>query len=893
MTKGKNITDLGSMMDNTQVFRCFFDNSLVGYSIILSNGKMYLNRVFAEMLGYTETQLTNIRWQDIVHPDDVATTEAKMGEITSGKVKEAHLINRYIRKDRSIMWGETHGSMLPALENSSYLFSIIDISQRIKTQEQLDDLNTRYQTFLNFSSDMIFLKDKDFRYVFANQTMIDFLSIRREKIIGSTDTDILGKAAVVGCHKTDLLALARDGVVSSIEKMGDKVFESRKFKVPMQDGSFGIGAYLREITLQTMQAAELTQNIMAKEIIANCLIMPFKNTQEHLDYVLIESLKLTDSEYGLIYLFDDNTSELTLSSWTKNVDENCRILDKQIRHKLWETGAWADTVKLKSPLIINDFLHADMFQKGFPQGHIPIRRFISIPLFDNGKLVAMVGYANKPTDYDQDDVKTLSILMTGIWNIIQRSVDENKMARILAQKTSMFNNHEAVMLLLEPESGRIVDCNPAAIAFYGYSKAELQEMSIQQINKLPEPEVKALRLKALKKGKKYFTFPHQLKNGDVRYVDVYSSPIPYDDKTLLFSIIFDVTDRERAYEENKYISSHDYLTGLYNRRYFETQFEQLNKAGNYPLALIMGDVNNLKIINDSMGHDYGDSLLIRAAELFQADDIRIDIAARVGGDEFALLKTATNEIEIREIVKKLEQNMELQTETEKGKPILSVALGYAIQKDPGDRLNDLMRIAESFVYANKYFDEKSLKGQTVNVVMNALFEKSAREKGHSLRVGKISAHIATRLGMVSSDVNRIKTAGYLHDIGKIGIPDHILNKEGKLNEEEWKIMKSHVGRSYRILQNSGEFANLGEIVYSHHERWDGTGYPRGLKGERIPFEARILALADAFDAMTSNRTYHQKRTNEEAIDEIKHCSGKQFDPKLATIFIDIVKNEKL
>jgi putative nucleotidyltransferase with HDIG domain len=177
---------------------------------------------------------------------------------------------------------------------------------------------------------------------------------------------------------------------------------------------------------------------------------------------------------------------------------------------------------------------------------------------------------------------------------------------------------------------------------------------------------------------------------------------------------------------------------------------------------------------------------------------------------------------------------------------------------------------------------------TIDIVMNTLFEKSSRELMHSKRVSKLCGMIAMAIGADVNIVNQVRIAGLVHDIGKIGISENILNKPQLLNEKEWKEMKKHPASGWRILMSANEFSDLADFVLEHHERWDGKGYPKGLKGEQISLEARIIALADAYDAMTSPRTYREGLSKEEAVAELQRCAGHQFDPDITNIFINKV-----
>ncbi len=411
----------------------------------------------------------------------------------------------------------------------------------------------------------------------------------------------------------------------------------------------------------------------------------------------------------------------------------------------------------------------------------------------------------------------------------QKQILEEK-DRSIAQMEAMLKGHAAVMLILEAETGKILDANPAATDFYGYTREELLSMKVQDINMLPKEETKALRMAAMERQQRYFTFPHRLKSGEIRKVDVYACPIEYNEQRVLYSIVFDVTDRETALEEIKHMSFHDYLTGVYNRRYFEEEFKRLNVQRNFPLAVVMGDVNGLKLINDSFGHSQGDRVLIQAAQGIQKSLRDDDIVARLGGDEFGILLPNTTEEEATELLKRVQTNlnaMNKSVENELGNmALLSISFGYSVQKKQDDSLDFLMNEAEGFMNSRKRYDSRSLKSKTISLAMNTLFEKSPREKMHSERVGNTAASIGEWMGLSEEKVNLIRIAGYLHDIGKIGIPETMLNKKGKLNKQEWETMKLHAEKSWRILDNTSDYKDISNIVLCHHEKWDGaeTGF---------------------------------------------------------------------
>jgi diguanylate cyclase (GGDEF)-like protein/PAS domain S-box-containing protein/putative nucleotidyltransferase with HDIG domain len=346
-----------------------------------------------------------------------------------------------------------------------------------------------------------------------------------------------------------------------------------------------------------------------------------------------------------------------------------------------------------------------------------------------------------------------------------------------------------------------------------------------------------------------------------------------------------ITERKKAEENLIHLSYHDYLTVLYNRRFFEEELSRLDTERNLPLSIIMADINGLKLINDSFGHAKGDELLKKAATVIKQGCRADDIIARLGGDEFVILLPHTNSLTAGQVIKRIKSlllNQKVETID------ISVSFGYETKYTVEENIQDILKKAEDHMYRHKLYEGSSLRNKTINLIMNTLFEKSRREMMHSQRVSEICGAIAVHLSLDSETINQIETAGLLHDIGKMGIDEKILNKTERLNEEEWEEIKRHPEIGYRILSSINEFSEIANSIFEHHERWDGKGYPKGLRGEEISFQARIIAVADAYDAMTSERAYRKALRTEEALAEISKNADKQFDPGVVKVFIEKV-----
>jgi len=351
-------------------------------------------------------------------------------------------------------------------------------------------------------------------------------------------------------------------------------------------------------------------------------------------------------------------------------------------------------------------------------------------------------------------------------------------------------------------------------------------------------------------------------------------------------IVFrDYTEKWERLKQIQYINFHDDLTGLYNRRFFEAELSRLDVSRNYPMSIIMGDVNGLKLINDSFGHRLGDELLVKTANSLKEGCREDEIIARLGGDEFALILPNCSKTQTEKVVQRIKNSLSTQKISSME---LSISFGYATKTDIDQDIKEILKESENSMYSHKLFESSSMRSRTIDLISKTLFEKSAREQVHSERVSILSVKLAELLGFSRDEMNAIELIGLMHDIGKIGIEDNILNKPSQLSSEEYFQIKKHPEIGARILSSVLEFSEISTSVLQHHEYWDGNGYPQGLKGEEIGIEARIISIADAYDAMTSHRTYSKQKSKEEAINEITRCSGTQFDPLLTKIFIDMI-----
>lgn len=354
------------------------------------------------------------------------------------------------------------------------------------------------------------------------------------------------------------------------------------------------------------------------------------------------------------------------------------------------------------------------------------------------------------------------------------------------------------------------------------------------------------------------------------------------------SISRDITEPMKKQEEIAYINLHDYLTGLYNRRAFQERFDRLNEKNVYPMSLMMLDLNGLKLINDAFGHPKGDLALQMVAKVLE-NQLKDHFVARIGGDEFAAIIIGLSDSDLNQLKDRIIFNT---SQLNIVNMPLSISIGYETIDESGHDFNEIMKMAENNMYRQKITESMSVRNNAIKAIHKTLTDKYKDERIHCEKVSQLCYVIGLALHLNTDSLKELKLAGMYHDIGKIAIPDAILDKPDVLTDEEYEIMKTHTELGYNILRAADAYSRLAEYALTHHERWDGKGYPRGLKGEDIPLFSRIINLADSFDAMTSNRTYRKKLGKDKAIQEIIKHAGKQFDPQLAKIFVtEVLKRQ--
>ncbi len=444
--------------------------------------------------------------------------------------------------------------------------------------------------------------------------------------------------------------------------------------------------------------------------------------------------------------------------------------------------------------------------------------------------------------------------------------------------------------------GRCTFCNKSCIRLLGYSSAEellgknmheLIHHSYKDGTPMAVEDCKVYR--SIKEGRGYDVESEVFWRADGTHIEVeyHSYPQINNGVTVGGVVTFmDISERKKRDEWIKHLIYRDMLTGLYNRNSFEKALRGMDTEENLPLSVIFADINGLKMTYDIFGHKSGDKLLKKAAEILKESCRENDYIARVGGDEFVILMPKTDAVAARAVIERIRQGFaHAQIEAIK----CSASIGCETKTAPDQSIEVTLANAENAMYKDKTINRQSISREIINTIVETLHNKKPDERGHSIAVSEMCGKIGEVMNLPENEIARLKRAGYLHDIGKIVIDDDIQLKSPLTSEDEEK-MRPHAVIGYRILNLFDDTPSLAEAVYAHHERWDGTGYPLGLKGEEIPLISRIIAIAECFDRWAKLDGYSDA-AKQAAIKTIRLQGGQQFDPHIASIVCDMLSRE--
>jgi diguanylate cyclase (GGDEF)-like protein/PAS domain S-box-containing protein len=448
--------------------------------------------------------------------------------------------------------------------------------------------------------------------------------------------------------------------------------------------------------------------------------------------------------------------------------------------------------------------------------------------------------------------------------------------------------HESPMGFFYVNSdGYVTDCNAAFLEIFDFERFEVINVCLAEDNKLEiYQRFKKAAMDAVIGVSSRHESQFQTSSGGARWVRVSFSPVRTDDQLFLgaIGIVEDITEAKRAIEEISYVSSHDVLTGLYNRAACEKALAVLDKQEYLPLSLIFADLNCLKLANDAFGHEEGDALLRSAAAVLMENALRGDSAYRLGGDEFLMILPNTDLTAASARSKSIIDTCSIWKTG--GFVRTSIALGCATKYFPEQDLNDVMKAAEDEMYANKLHDG----GKTRKVIL-----KELEKRLHGMMNGTMARRCANMALWaewvienmdLKYDPDEFRLLCRYHDIGLLASPRELDIIRADPQRNKVAPSMQHMATGYRIARIITELTAAAENILAHHEWWDGMGYPNQLRGDEIPYASRLVSILDAVEGMVSLALTGDVLTLEDAVRSVELCAGRQFDPNLVGEFTE-------
>ncbi len=806
----------------------------------------FISKAVEDIVGYSVEEFKEDPFllKKITHPADKEINEKLIKNLKENGYAEREI--RIIVKNGNVKWVQDKGKMVYDKNNNPVRVEGLmrDITQKKKAEKELENNKNRYQTIFNSAPIGFMLEDEKGTILEVNEVMSQDSGYSKEELKGSS---VLDKFVL-----PEYQELAKDNIKKLIQgkdlefdiktptKNGKmKYYHLKETNITLADGSTGIISMHLDIT----ERKKLEKDLKEKNNLLNTVLESIQS-----------GIRVINPDLTVLYAnsrikeWYKPTKPITGNKCFKVYDEQEIPCDNCPVQKSLKTGKMESTIKKMTADFDIDFIE-----------------IFSYPIWNENK--------NK---------------ITGVVELVRDISESLKYKKELEMMNFSINNAELLIFRVNPD-GIIEYANETAFEQLGYDRDQLIGLKVENIIKNDQQLDRESYWEKLKSDESLnYELNYMTKKGKSFPVEITSQHFMYEDKEYEFVFAQDITERIEKEKEINYLAYKDSLTDLYNRKFFEAELESLDTDSKLPISIIMGDLNGLKIINDSYGKKKGDQLLTKTAKMLKEVVRDEDVLARYGGDEFIILLPQTTNKKAQKIIKKIKSKI---TEENKGDINLSISLGAATLSKKNQKITETLKRAEDKMFQNKLSESKSSKSNIVQGLLNTLSAKSSETKEHAIRMTKLAFDFGEKLNLSNFDLNKLSLLATLHDIGKTIIPESILEKPDKLNTKEWEMIKEHPKTGCKIASASKEFAIVADEILSHHERWDGKGYPNGLKGERIPYLARIITIIDSYDVMTNDRLYSSAISKKEALAEINRCAGDQFDPELAATFIEMMKNK--
>ncbi len=849
MTERKRAEE--ALLESEEKFRVLAESSPTAILMYQDDYWIYVNPAAEEISGYSKEELYEMRFWEIVHPDFQTIVKERGKKRQRGKQVSSSYELKIITKQDEERWVSLTGATSNYRGVLAGFINLMDITERKETEEALKISEQKYREILDTMEEGYYEVDLAGNFTFFNDSLCNIMGYSSEKLKGLNYKAIYRKpedvfAVYNRVYRTGYSEKAVGWPI--ISEDGREIF--LEVSIVLHRDNEGNPVGFRGV------ARDMTERKRAEEALLE---------SEEKFRALAES-----SPVAIMMLQNDY--------WVY-VNSAAEEITGYPKEELYKMPFWE---------IVHSHYRSQVKERGQQRQkgeHVdPFYEFKIVTKQGEERWVTLTGATS-----------TYQGVPAGFVTLMD--ITERKEAEEALRKSE--KKYREILYTMEEGfyetdlSGNITFCNHSAARLLGYDLEELRGKSFREICRNPEEVYEYFkRIFKTEKPEYSLTLEMQRKDGSVRYGEFSVTPIKNEEGTIsgFRGVVRDITERLEYEERLKYLSFHDQLTGLYNRAYFENEIERLSNSREYPITIVSVDLDGLKLVNDTLGHAEGDNLLKLCADVLREIFRSSDIISRVGGDEFAIILPRTDKESGQQIIDRIYKtldnyNMELQ------KLPLHVSLGLATSYDYNKSLEETFKEADDLMYQDKSIKSHTARQQMIQSLVYMLGEKDFVSTGHIHQVKKLSTKLGEELYLPGERISLLYILAQMHDIGKVSIPDELLFKEDPLTPDEWEIIQQHAEKGYRIALSSMDLADVADLILKHHERWDGKGYPYGIKNEEIPLEARILAVVDAYDAMTNDRPYRKAMSNAEALDELQRCAGSQFDPHIVETFVKLLEKD--
>jgi len=827
-------------------------------------------------------------------------------------------------KDGTPFYGES--SITPMRDNNGKPIGIVfvtrDISARKRMEEALRTSEEKLRVMFNSMMDGVVLSDANINIVDVNKATLEMLGVEtKEGLIGRNAMDVI-RLKEPGKAIANFTRMFKEGRSQDKVEYGLTLEDGREMDVEVST------ALMRDSAGNIVGFVNAIRDVSERKKAEDAL----RKSEEKYRNLVEQEKDVIVSVDALGYITSVNSSVIT---WGYTVEEVLKMNFLELVAPAWRETTAKD-------------MQARLLEKGENIGETVVMRkdgeerpieYSAVVIWDRGEYAGAQAIVRDISERKraEEKIKNHSRRIEALYSVAQVVSQSSTVGKMLSDSLekvcSAMDTESGCILMLDMDENalKLTACRgvPKALR-QQFATIGLTEDGIEELMNLSEPITNI-------DGTQITIEPEKMKKvtADLGRKGIAAAPFfrgkDFQGVLVVFSSeerIFNVEDLDMfkamaneisigmnnmmLLEKTREMSVTDELTGLYNRRYFFEMLDvEMNRAGRtkHPFSVVMLDLDGFKEYNDKYGHSNGDAVLANFSQVLKASVRRSDLAFRYGGDEFALILPGADSEKAKKIVQRARAKW--QKTPLKQTSIFGVHVGFSggIAEYPtnAESPDGLVFLADAALYQakKKGFEDKivsELRTLSTDIIDVATQDQiyalaatvDARDPytyGHSQRVADAAMSIGQAIGMSVEDLSKLHAAALLHDIGKVGVPDAILTKMGKPTPEEWDVVKKHCAEGARILGYVKELATLVPIVLHHHEWYDGSGYPSGLRGLDIPSGARITSVADAYDTMVTKRPYRDAITPKEACEELRRNAGTQFDPVIVDVWCGIIEGE--